>query len=126
MSFDWSEYLRFAEHLTEGDGTPPAREAQLRSAVSRAYYAAFHLSLNHLRDHQQVQVPEKGNIHRWVIEQFTDSVDAAHRVVGANLDRLRDHRNEADYEDLMEGLTELAAGDVLLAGKILQRLAGLR
>jgi uncharacterized protein (UPF0332 family) len=36
MTFDWNEYLRLAQSLAEDEG-----DAARRSAVSRAYYAAF-------------------------------------------------------------------------------------
>jgi hypothetical protein len=40
MSFDWSELLAVAEALSSAD-LGVSREACLRSAVGRSYYAAF-------------------------------------------------------------------------------------
>ena len=48
MKFDWEEYFNLAKELA---GT--TEEAKLRSAVSRAYYSAFCLARNYLRDIQQ-------------------------------------------------------------------------
>ena len=42
MSFDWSEYLNLAQELAGQATGPSSQEAKLRSAVSRAYYAAFY------------------------------------------------------------------------------------
>jgi uncharacterized protein (UPF0332 family) len=42
MSFDWLEYLIVAQEMF-GEASDTAHEdANLRCAVSRAYYAAFH------------------------------------------------------------------------------------
>lgn len=45
MSFDWIDYLSFATELLSDPDTPGPPEAALRSAASRAYYAAFHAAL---------------------------------------------------------------------------------
>jgi hypothetical protein len=41
MSFDWADYLKLAEALTQAPTVPGPEEAALRAAMSRAYYAAF-------------------------------------------------------------------------------------
>ena len=41
MSFDWADYLKLAEALTQSLTVPGPEEAALRAAMSRAYYAAF-------------------------------------------------------------------------------------
>jgi hypothetical protein len=46
MSFNWSDYLLLAEAMTKKPNTPGPKEAALRAAVSRAYYAAFCASRN--------------------------------------------------------------------------------
>ena len=45
MRFDWTEFLTLAEALRAAPGSPGPPEAALRSAASRAYYAAFHSAL---------------------------------------------------------------------------------
>lgn len=49
MSFDWSGYLDVAKELASVALTSANKEAKLRSAISRAYYAAFILARNYLR-----------------------------------------------------------------------------
>jgi hypothetical protein len=46
MPFDWSAYRTVAETLKDD-----ADEASQRSAISRAYYCAYHQALNHLAEH---------------------------------------------------------------------------
>ena len=42
IGFDWIEYLDLAKHLVAHGGQGSSQEARLRSAISRAYYTAFH------------------------------------------------------------------------------------
>ncbi len=48
MSFDWSEYLTLVQELTAKSATSPIQEANLRLAISWAYYAAIHKAQDHL------------------------------------------------------------------------------
>lgn len=73
MSFDWLEYLNLAQELAGQATKPSSQEAKLRSAVSRAYYAAFCEARNHLRGEGH-SIP-RFNPHRYVIDQFLDSPD---------------------------------------------------
>ena len=47
MPFDWNGYLEVAENLkTETDGQPDSNtvQAKRRTAISRAYYAVYHIA----------------------------------------------------------------------------------
>ena len=46
MSFDWADYLKLAEALTRDPSSPGPEEASLRTAISRAYYAAYRSASN--------------------------------------------------------------------------------
>ncbi len=109
MSFDWSEYLKVAQELVEQakESTSSAdNEAKVRAAVSRAYYAAFGMARNHLRNKDRIPEPrplvnranERVNIHRYVREKFQNSSDAVRQEIGQNLERMSDNRNAADYD----------------------------
>ena len=50
MSFDWKEYLNLAYFLSGRREKTYSPEGGYRSAVSRAYYAAFCYARNHARD----------------------------------------------------------------------------
>ena len=61
MNFDWSEYLNLAQELAGRPTSLSNEEARLRSAISRAYYAAFCKARNHLRDNENLLIsPPKG------------------------------------------------------------------
>ena len=108
MSFDWSEYLKLARQLAVLDGSALDQEARLRSAISRAYYAAFCRSRNYLRDTQKGSVPGGAKAHAYVREQFLNSSVETRKELGENLERLREARNKADYDDNVPGLSGLA------------------
>jgi len=112
MSFDWSTYLDVAKDLAEQAAEEStARDARLRSAISRAYYATFCCARNRLRDVEgDTAIPTTGESHGYIRDQFKKG-DSDRRKVGANLDRLHKERNKADYQDTfpnLRGTAELA------------------
>jgi hypothetical protein len=129
MSFDWSEYLNLARNLAGQTTTPPNQEAALRSAISRAYYAAFCTARNHVRDRENVQsIPLDGRAHQDVPNAFLQSRKLARRSVGTDLKRLRTDRVQADYYDVFGMSTNISrkAQEVIqLADKVIRALDGL-
>lgn len=102
MSFNWSEYLDVARELASVATTN--KEARLRSAISRAYYAAFINARNYLRDKEGLLIPRTSDAHRYVSVQFEHSPDIVRQSLGENLLRLRNFRRQADYVDTFPGL----------------------
>jgi hypothetical protein len=98
MSFDWSEFLDLAKQLAPLPVSHSVAEANLRSAISRAYYANHCKARNYLRDKGKVKLPIT-DIHRFVIDQFLNSVDRSRRDLGKDLNRLKVDRIKADYWD---------------------------
>ena len=103
MSFDWTDLLTLAEALKSDPNSPGPREASLRSAISRAYYAAFCVARNFGRDRGEFTPTGTGADHGLVRGHFLLSSDRTRRKIGADLDRLRDSRNKADYDDVLVG-----------------------
>lgn len=103
MSFDWSEYLTLAQELTANSATSPIHEANLRSAISRAYYAAIHKAQDHLIYKDNSPIPYPVNIHFYVINEFESSNDIIRKKIGGLLHHLRSIRNIADYQDSFFG-----------------------
>lgn len=71
----------------------------MRTAINRAYYAAFINARNYLRDQEGLSIPTTGNAHSYVSQHFELSVDRVQRTLGENLVRLRIYRRQADYVD---------------------------
>ena len=119
MTFDRSEYLQLARELAGQAVSPAKEEAKLRSAVSRAYYAAFCKARNYLRDVEGHSIPPGPESHQYVRVEFENSPDKLRRMVGWELGQLRIRRNRVDYDDSVTGLSSLveislrAAQDVI-------------
>jgi uncharacterized protein (UPF0332 family) len=96
-------------------------EAHWRSAVSRAYYAAFHVARDLFRD-LGFQVPRAGIAHAYLSMRLSNSGDITIQAAGSDLNRLLTGRNQADY-DIHRMLTQPDALQLVrLARRIIQRL----
>jgi uncharacterized protein (UPF0332 family) len=94
MSFEWLDYLGLARTLA-GD----AGEACHRSAISRAYYAAFHVARRYVSRTQPDFSPKKaGEDHFHVWDRLKKSVKRQERAAGITGKKLHDARVRADYE----------------------------
>lgn len=86
------------------------QEADLRTAVGRAYYGAFH-SVRELLEESAIDFPPKelfgADIHRKVRFCLAHAGNPDAALIATNLDALRRHRNHADY-DLKSDLYSLA------------------
>jgi uncharacterized protein (UPF0332 family) len=122
MSFNWSRYLSLAQQLysnSNGD------EAFLRSAISRAYYAAFVTARNHLRDKDRIRNIPVIDAHNFVITQFELSQNPLRNRIGVKLRNLRKWRNFADYEDRMFQLNYRTRTAITSAQEVLNDLQSL-
>lgn len=121
MPFDWKQYLDLARELsqptTSNAGT---QEARLRSAVSRAYYAAFCHARNYSRDWLKF-VPNHTADDHGRLRAFLK--DGKRRGIALKLDQLRQWRNDADYSDsVTSDLATMATYAVSEASKLLDLL----
>jgi hypothetical protein len=96
------EFLTLAQALFRDRG-----EAAWRLAVSRAYYAAFHVA-RELQDDLGFAVPrgERAHGHLWL--RPSNCGDSPMATTGAALNTLRQDRNAADY-DLQRPLSQANA-----------------
>lgn len=122
MSFLWADYLTVARHLTKYSEVSGYAEACLRSTISRAYYAALNTARNLLRDQWGIEVPETAEIHRFVPRWFMDEEDLDRKEIGALLDRLRDRRRKADYDDEIAKASSLATRSLAGAQIVIDRV----
>jgi uncharacterized protein (UPF0332 family) len=124
MKFDWSEYFNLANQLV----TVETNEAKQRSSISRAYYAAFCLARNYLRDYQGCTRLSRrdfdANVHQYVAEEFNKFDPKNKRMVeiGRDLERLRSFRNNADYEDTIFSLQKNTLMSLRLAQNIIDNI----
>jgi uncharacterized protein (UPF0332 family) len=117
MSFPWKEYLSLAQELSRR-----TEEACHRSAISRAYYAAFHAARAYVREHHPAEhLPGGPEDHGrvWRILETSGRLGSRMGRLGKDLRRWR---NQADYETSVAGLPRLVERAVVDAGEILRWL----
>jgi uncharacterized protein (UPF0332 family) len=126
MSFDWADFLTFADVLLREPNSPGPGEASLRSAISRAYYAAFCSARNFARDREGLMPHRTPRDHQRIMAHFQMAPDRTRRKIGIDLSRLRDNRNRADYDDVLVGEPiSLAQSSIDIARNVLNALNSL-
>ncbi|MBW1928877.1 MAG: hypothetical protein JRH08_08200 [Deltaproteobacteria bacterium] len=86
------QFQYLAERLAEHGAYP----AEFRSAISRAYYAAFHFGLNLLRE-MGFSIVENATAHEDVYLHLNNSGDHDLIAVASKIKDLRARRIHADY-----------------------------
>jgi uncharacterized protein (UPF0332 family) len=110
------DFLQTAWSLLEED-----QEAAWRSAVSRAYYAAFHVARQLLMG-QGFRVPRADQAHAYLWFRLSNGGQVDVQNAGIQLGFLRQERNKADY-DLERAFDPKSASDrVQMATDIIRLL----
>jgi uncharacterized protein (UPF0332 family) len=96
-------------------------EAEWRTAVSRAYYAAFHVARVLFED-LGFAVPRGEQAHGYLWLRLHNCGNLVLQQAGANLQALRRQRNRADYDFQFQQLSSAAVPQVRLADNIIRGL----
>lgn len=120
MPFRWADYLTLARSIL-AQAPAGGEEACQRSAISRAYYAAFCHARNYARD-RHAFVPRYDNSDHRGIRQYLQPHRVGRRVC-PQLARLMTWRQQCDYDDHVEGLSSLAAQAIQYAEEIIRLLS---
>jgi uncharacterized protein (UPF0332 family) len=114
------DFLALANRLAGG-----ASEAEWRTAVSRAYYAAFHVA-RRLLDDLGFRVPDGDQAHRYLWLRLSNCGDPHVQQAGSALNTLRGYRNRADY-DLHSVFNQgPGAAQVRTADQVIRTLHGIQ
>lgn len=97
MSFQWKEYLFLAKELSRKGG-----EAAARSAISRAYYAAYQTARRHKGAKSAMPTQSGSHVAVWVALQKSGNKDW--RRAGGQGQDILVCRRHADYDDDVPGL----------------------
>ncbi len=97
--FDWSEYLKIADELSKRP-----EEACHRTAISRAYYAIFHLARMRIIENR-FYISQGQDSHKQIWEKF-DNPDKSCRKLYDMALRLKGKRQMADYDDVYPRISE--------------------
>lgn len=98
MSFDWREFLNLARLLKDEPYAKCNKESAYRTAVSRAYYAAFCHARNYARDNQGYTSIKDEDDHKNIRKHFR--LYNMYKIAQW-LDNLRVWRNQCDYDDVI-------------------------
>ena len=121
---DWFLYYDLAQEWRRQDG-----DAYKRSAVSRAYYAMFCTARNELKDaiDDEYSPPECGSEHKYVWDSYKDDRHPkGTRYIGVLGNRLRRHRNQADYDDVVLNFPDIVEDAMDSAAELREHLESLR
>ncbi len=99
--FDWRHFLHLAKKLDgHVDREEPSPESVDRTAVGRAYYAAYNASAEYVRSQEphlfSGRKPKHAEISGWF--QTRGGADKTLKKIGDNLARLYTERYSADYK----------------------------
>jgi uncharacterized protein (UPF0332 family) len=86
------DFLAVADRLARG-----TNDGEWRTAVSRAYHAAYHVAHKLLTDCRFV-VPYGERAHAYLWQRLSNAGDTSVAKAGRTLDVLRRDRNRADYD----------------------------
>jgi hypothetical protein len=96
MPFNWREFFALARWLDANAPPGFSTEAVGRVVVSRAYYAAFCYARNYARDYLGFMPRSNDTDHGYLRAHLRQR---RRNATAANLERLRDWRNQCDYDD---------------------------
>lgn len=128
MNFKWEAFFELAQTLFEDAETASGqrREALLRTATSRSYYAAFGASVAWLRANFPAHpLPSHGELHQATSDFFLFHSQTDYRAVGELLRDMRFARNRADYRAQLPDSKRLAQRNLFDANRVLNALSGL-
>ena len=117
MLFDWRDYLKLAKSLIGQASSGYSQEAARRSAVSRAYYAAFCWARNYAEANLGFRRTGKAEDHGYLRTHLSQRGMAR---IASNLNKLRQWRNDCDYEDRVPNLVQRANFAIQIADKVIQ------
>ena len=112
------DFLTLAELWVKGTS-----EAEWRSAISRAYYAAFHAARQFMEDLGFV-VPRGERAHAYLWLRLSNCGDHQLQIAGSRLNVLRSQRNRSDYELSINVHQASGLVQVQVAAEIVQIIEG--
>lgn len=120
MPYHWEEFLQLARLLQERASTVP-KEAALRSAVSRAYYAAYNHACVYAENNFSFTRTREAEDHTRLRDVFRGQ---GKPTIADNLDDLRKWRNTCDYDDTkpIRIITNLVTPAITQADKVIKEL----
>lgn len=119
MAFEWGEFFELAQFLA-GNGDTYTPESAFRTAVSRAYYAAFCAARGYASDHQRFMPSYTGADHGDLREHFRrQSVnDKRWLKVASKLQQIGIWRTTCDYDESVDNLNAIVNAAITSAKSV--------
>jgi uncharacterized protein (UPF0332 family) len=108
------DFLPLANRLAAG-----ASESEWRTAISRAYYAAFHVA-RQLLEELGFRVPWADRAHAYLTMRLNNCGDAQVQHAASDLHSLRSLRNQADYDMQRPIRQSVAVAQTQISQQIIQ------
>ncbi|MGI8551546.1 MAG: hypothetical protein ACR2PL_12305 [Dehalococcoidia bacterium] len=119
MPFDWTNYLKLARFLGERE-FEFGREAAARSAVSRAYYAAYHHARDYATRRLGFESRRQAADHGSLVARFRERRMVS---IADRLKRLREWREQCDYDDTIPDLANVLSSALRETEDVIERLS---
>lgn len=124
MNFNWEEYLKLAHRLFD-DHDNYLEESSYRTSISRAYYSVFNLAKNYLINIGE-NLSNSGYIHKQIPlifnnlseKELDNSKKKTFIRISNELSILRRMRNDADYDNEIIKLNNVAKAALIRADKL--------
>ena len=120
MPWQWSEFIDLARELAERSD-----EASQRTAISRAYYAAFGVA-RALLISEGHELADDNSVHAALWQAFHTSTDDRRYYIALDGRWLRANRNRADYDEAVVKLPLAARQAVKKAQAVISAIERLR
>ncbi len=117
MPFDWKDFLSLAKELSNYSETSALQEAASRSAVNRAYYAAFCWAREYATKKLGFQRSDTADDHVALREHLRR---AELTKTASRLTRLRRWRHDCDDKDNVTNLGSLVQNALADAEKVIE------
>jgi hypothetical protein len=120
MAQDWEGFLDLADKLS-GGATP----AELRSAISRAYYSTYHVFLDFVKKTDETFDcgPNSKDVHSRLWLWFRQRKNRIAKRVADEGFAFRDKRKNADYDDKFDGDLAKEAKLAVMRARSLNKLS---
>ena len=125
MSFDWTDYLVVANKLVSMAADRKLAEGYYRTAISRAYYAAFNKAKEALPPSHLHNLPKNADVHVRVRQTYEGGSTPNEKQIGDDLDTLRIARNLADYNPAWTDARKQCYAELRKAKRIIGRLGNI-
>lgn len=115
--FPYDGYLVLAKKLASDKD-----EACLRSAVSRAYYACFHLVKDYAENLTRTTFAPDARAHKEITDFLNQNTNADLRALGSVQTRLRYRRADRDYQKTIANISGCAQASIKDAESIFSKI----